>query len=1199
MDDSFRPATLRFRRGATWTGIVLAIVVALLPRGRDRGVVWGQSTDRPRLYLETQGPAGLVRKLAFSTDSPTTALYAAGEDKTVHVWHLSDSSAKAGKVATFVKTMRWEFSRGPRGAIYDLDVARSGKFPLLAIGGYGAREGLNAAAFNLDRGELAPHFSGFIDGASLAVDAVSFSPDGSRLAVVDKGRDFGRVQVWTAPQNFGFQDPWPLPTKTPLVDFRGTDFNPEVVLKARFLSNRWLAIPDFPTRPQTKVPARETRILLYDMRSPKPSDSPTILNLGHSHRVTALAASPDGSRWASADSFGEILVWSHPRENPIVQKPTSRVVRRGFAKQRVAASMAFSPDGGRLVVANVLDVNDQTVAEFWDVSGSGSKLVDQHQLSGKEEAFVHLPSVAWSVDGRWIASYRPAAQTIELFDATLPSAEILRRPRETIQGRGAPIHHVSFESDRDSKIVGFSSNSTDAERQVRIRAFDLASGKLLADPQALAGSSWRMHESDSGEWSHVPEDGRQSALFRIRHADGKRSGSVTLDPTIHGTYRSHAWIAGPDGEPAAVAVGTKFGNGIYVYRLPKGSDEKLTLLRNFRDHNGAVNSMCVSADRRLLASASEDQTVKIWSLDGLLDGRPQRAGWGADVVKEADGKVRLRKLIPAGILAARGFQEGDELAALKLGAKLEERNADRILERFPKDRLELGQVTILGRRGVKDFDSAVSVYPGWEPLATLFVDRERPEWALFSAEGYYASSDFEGGDLFGWQSNDGERNPPRTLKAVSLRNRLERPDFMRSLFTGERPAVPAGLLSDAVRSVPLISPIDPRLLEAFPDKVTPKIEAQIRLPPGANWNDYRATVSVNEAEIDPKFIQASPVEGADGRQTVYLSLKEDTPRDALRRQPGLSHVNFHVENAPGTQRSSPISVEVKTAFRDADAGEAGRPYPLYFLGVGANGYQGVSAARQGGTGWDPLRFAEKDARDLADRLRKISGRQPRQFDLTAENVQTLLGPEVTRSKVIAAVDRLTRSVRASNDAQALVVVFLSGHGDVKKDEDEFYFVTPECRDTLDLNAKAVRWSDFEPLMTLPCQKLFVIDACRSGTIGSLKGTIHAMKRHACMFITSATSEANSFEDPTLENGLFTHALLRGLQGLPTADFPKPPQKFLPTSDHVTLGNLYQFLVESVQERAKKLGQKQVPYGFPDAQLRFNQRRLFLPASTSP
>ncbi len=233
-----------------------------------------------------------------------------------------------------------------------------------------------------------------LHGHSMDVVAVSWSPDGARLASAGFDRS---IRLWDAA------------TGKQLVSFP----TPQAILSLTWRPDgRRLASADFP----------DGSIKIWD-----PVDG-TCLNkfVGHHAIVWSVAWSPDGSRLASADEVGRVLVWEEAGDRPLLE--LMGTTARG-------GCVCWSPDGRRLAAANsdatvnIWDSSDgvlvttlrghnaQATAVAWDPKGTRLASLSRDQLiiiwdaeTGKELRKLHGPQpeeypgvLAWSPDGKRLA----------------------------------------------------------------------------------------------------------------------------------------------------------------------------------------------------------------------------------------------------------------------------------------------------------------------------------------------------------------------------------------------------------------------------------------------------------------------------------------------------------------------------------------------------------------------------------------------------------------------------------------------------------------------------------------------------------------------------------------------------------------------------------------------------------------------------
>jgi Caspase domain len=200
------------------------------------------------------------------------------------------------------------------------------------------------------------------------------------------------------------------------------------------------------------------------------------------------------------------------------------------------------------------------------------------------------------------------------------------------------------------------------------------------------------------------------------------------------------------------------------------------------------------------------------------------------------------------------------------------------------------------------------------------------------------------------------------------------------------------------------------------------------------------------------------------------------------------------------------------------AGDAHSPGPIPSLAV-------VVGTNRGGPGQSDLRFAEDDARSVADLLGGL-GRYG------VGDVELLLGPSLR--DVEGALDRMgmraAEARRHGNEVQTLF--YYSGHARANA-----LNLAGDELPLVDLRAR---------LVALPSTiTIVVLDACQSGAISRIKGaeptadfsfnSVNRLTNTGLAVMASSSGTELSQESEALRSSYFTHHLLAGLRGAGDAD----------------------------------------------------------------
>ena len=190
-----------------------------------------------------------------------------------------------------------------------------------------------------------------------------------------------------------------------------------------------------------------------------------------------------------------------------------------------------------------------------------------------------------------------------------------------------------------------------------------------------------------------------------------------------------------------------------------------------------------------------------------------------------------------------------------------------------------------------------------------------------------------------------------------------------------------------------------------------------------------------------------------------------------------------------------------------------------------NTYAIVVGDNAGGSGQQPLRFAEDDARRLAQVLIEVG-----HYD--AADVRVLLRPDA--ATLLSAIDDVTARARAnaqSND-QTQVLFYFSGHARAN---------------AINLGAEELPVASLrDKLRAVPSTiTIVVLDACQSGSFSRVKGaspaadfsynSVAGLTQKGLAVMASSTAEELSQESDALKGSYFTHHLVTALRGAGDSD----------------------------------------------------------------
>jgi WD40 repeat protein len=378
---------------------------------------------------------------------------------------------------------------------------------------------------------------------------------------------------------------------------------------------------------------------------------------GHGRRVAGLAFSPDGKTLASGGWDHTIRFWD---------LATGKELHRYPGHDGYPVGVVVSPDSKQ-----VLTAGGHATLRLWELA-TGKELLVFRGHSG------WMSAAAFSPDGRKVASASSEDGTIHLWDVAT-GKQVWKRLEPSTS-----LIHVAFS--QDGQYLATASQASNNKVKSAVRLLDPSDGKEIRtlkemsrdegfldlaftlDGKALAivgynpmivwfldpqtGREIRQIGIPSG-WPLLSPDGRILVSNGGQQAFGLHEAETGKRLYGFGEARedfSPPRTISPDGKTVAAVLvkdkGTVLGRNdtIRLWETATGQ-----VRRDFKGHQGWINSLAFAPDGRTLVTASEDTTALVWdvlSRDGQRPAalRPNDLRQAWDDLAVADAATAFRSM---------------------------------------------------------------------------------------------------------------------------------------------------------------------------------------------------------------------------------------------------------------------------------------------------------------------------------------------------------------------------------------------------------------------------------------------------------------------------------------------------------------------------------------------------------------------------
>ncbi len=229
---------------------------------------------------------------------------------------------------------------------------------------------------------------------------------------------------------------------------------------------------------------------------------------------------------------------------------------------------------------------------------------------------------------------------------------------------------------------------------------------------------------------------------------------------------------------------------------------------------------------------------------------------------------------------------------------------------------------------------------------------------------------------------------------------------------------------------------------------------------------------------------------------------------------------------------------------------------LYIFAVGIDHYRDNAVN---------LKYAVKDAKELEEKLKVQSATLYKPENI---HYSLLTDREATKTNITNKVNELSNIIKPQDS----FIIFVAGHGVLL--QNQYYMLTHDYNGTVDGNSMISSNEIVEMSKKIKSlNQLFIFDTCHAGGVDTIVSGLYdarmsVLAKKMGLHIYASASDKQAAMDGYKGNGLFTHALLAGLNNNKEADKYKDGK--------ITVVGLGEYSKNMTTNISKEIGHSQTP-----------------------